>query len=371
MASLVDAPERHFVPGIELNRDFYIEVLRPLLEEHFPRVQHSAALLGEGSDVLAYDNERSMDHNWGPRGLIYLSARDHQRYAERIKEMFRNCLPYTFRGFSTNYTEPRRTYLVQTMEYIDRGPVNHMVKLHTVTGFCAYYLGYDMKRKPSIQDWLTFPQQALCEVTGGPVYHDGLGELTRVRNTLAYFPDDVWRYLLMCQWMRIANELSYQARSGERDDELGSRIIAARMVEEIVKMAFLQERTYMPYSKWRGTAFTQLPIAKELQPVLLGAMRSGCWRERQNCLGRAYQIIARKHNELGLTEPLATDLTDFHGRGYTVLDVAPYIHALNPTIRNRRLRKMRYAIGGVDQFINHAKINHENYLHRELVDIIR
>jgi hypothetical protein len=50
---------------------------------------------------------------------------------------------------------------------------------------------------------------------------------------------------------------------------------------------------------------------------------------------------------------------------------APYIHALKATIKSRKLREMRYQIGGVDQFINHAKINHENYLHRELIDIIR
>jgi hypothetical protein len=371
VVSLIEGGENTFVPGLVLNRAFYAEVLAPLLRAHFPGVEHSAALLGEGSDVLGYDNERSMDHNWGPRALIFLSPKDHEKYAKKIDRMFRRYLPYTFRGFSTNFTPPRQTYLVQSMESIDRGPVNHMVKMHTVRGFCDYYLGFGMNRKPSIEDWLTFPQQALCEVTAGEVFYDGLGELTRVREELAYYPDDVWRYLLMCQWVRIANELSYQARSGERDDELGSRVIAARMVEEIVKMAFLQERRYMPYSKWRGTAFMRLPIASALQGPLLCAMKANSWRERQDCLGAAYQVIGERHNELGLTRPISTALSDFHGRGYTVLDVGPFIQELKRSIKTRRLRAMRFPIGGVDQFINHSRINHENYLHRELVDIIR
>jgi hypothetical protein len=371
LATAVEGPENTFVPGLELNREFYSEILRPLLDAHFPDVEHSAALLGEGSDVLGYDNPRSMDHNWGPRCLIFLSQKDHEKYAKLIDRMFRRKLPYTFRGFSTNFTPPRRTYLVQSMEYVERGPVNHLVKLHTVPGFCDYYLGYDMHKKPSIEDWLTFPQQALCEVTAGAVYYDGLGDLTRVRSELAYYPDDIWRYLMMCQWVRIANELSYQARSGEREDELGSRIIAARMVEEIVKMSFLMERVYMPYSKWRGTAFMRLGVAPMLQGPLLCAMKSNSWRERQDCLSSAYQVIGSRHNELCLTRPVSTTLSDFHGRGYTVLDVGPFIHELKRTIKNSQLKDMRFPIGGVDQFISHARINHENYLHRELVDIIR
>lgn len=363
--------EQKFIPGLKLNRAFYMEVLKPFLSEYFPGVEYSAALLGEGSDVLGFDNERSMDHNWGPRGLIFLSAKDYPKYAKKIERKLRKHLPYTFHGFSTNFSRPRKTYLVQAMAHVAHGPVNHLVKVHTVSSFCDYYLGFSMKKRLIVADWLTFPQQALCEVTSGEVFHDGLGDLTRVREQLAYYPEDVWHYLLTCQWVRIANELSYQARSGELDDELGSRIIASRMVEEIVKMGFLLCRTYMPYSKWRGSAFMKLPIAEDLTPQLLCAMRSGHWRERQVCLGFAYQVIGRWHNKLGLTRPLSTELSDFHGRGYLVLDVGPYIRAMKRTMKSKKLRDMRYPIGGVDQFINHARINHENYLHRELVDIIR
>ena len=56
-----------FVPGLELARQFYAEVVRPLLEQGAPGLRYSAALLGPGSEVLGFDSARSTDHDWGPR----------------------------------------------------------------------------------------------------------------------------------------------------------------------------------------------------------------------------------------------------------------------------------------------------------------
>ena len=39
----------------------------------------------------------------------------------------------------------------------------------------------------------------------------------------------------------------------EFGDELGSQVVAARLVREIMKLAFLMEKKYAPYSKWLGT----------------------------------------------------------------------------------------------------------------------
>lgn len=37
-----------------------------------PELKYSAALIGEGSGVLGFDTERSTDHDWGPRILLFV-----------------------------------------------------------------------------------------------------------------------------------------------------------------------------------------------------------------------------------------------------------------------------------------------------------
>ncbi len=73
-----------FVPGQELSRLFYEEAVRPILDQHLPGLDYSAALLGYGSDVLGYDTIRSTDHGWGPRLVLFLDDSDHTSIATEV-----------------------------------------------------------------------------------------------------------------------------------------------------------------------------------------------------------------------------------------------------------------------------------------------
>ena len=65
-----------YIPGLQLAREFCAAVVRPLLEERFPRVPYAAALLGPGSEVAGLDSQRSTDHDWGPRLQVFLTGGD-------------------------------------------------------------------------------------------------------------------------------------------------------------------------------------------------------------------------------------------------------------------------------------------------------
>ena len=65
-----------FLPGLELNRIFYIEAVKPILDREFPALQYSAALIGGGSEVLGFDTEMSSDHHWGPRVMLFFADED-------------------------------------------------------------------------------------------------------------------------------------------------------------------------------------------------------------------------------------------------------------------------------------------------------
>lgn len=45
-------------------------------------------------------------------------------------------------------------------------------------------------------------------VTAGEVYHDEVG-LQTARDRLAYYPRDVWLYLLMAGWWRVHPEMTW------------------------------------------------------------------------------------------------------------------------------------------------------------------
>ncbi|MGH3379353.1 MAG: DUF4037 domain-containing protein [Actinoallomurus sp.] len=149
-------------------------------------------------------------------------------------------------------------------------------------------------------DWLATPSGRLAEVTGGAVFHDGIGEVTAARAALAWYPRDLWPHLLVCQWRRVAEEEAFAGRC----DELGSAVTAARIVRDLLRLCLLMDRRYPPYGKWLGSAFARTPYAAELTPSLTGALTATGWKARERHLAHAYETVAAGHNRLALTDPL-------------------------------------------------------------------
>lgn len=340
-----------FIPGLDLCELFFAEAVKPILEREFPELAYAAALIGPGSEVLGFDTPQSMDHHWGPKTQLFLSEGDEPRYADAIKAALRDRLPYTVRGISTNFGPPDEIG-VQLLRPIDSGPVNHLVYVHTVRGYFSNQLGFDIAAEPAAADWLTFPQQKLLELMAGRVFCDARGELTAMRARFAYYPHDLWLYLLAAQWMRISQEEAFVGRCGDAGDELGSRLIAGRIVRDLMRLCFLMERTYAPYGKWLGTAFSRLEVAPSLQPLLSAALAARTWKIRERQLCRAYELVAERHNRLGVTSPLATATSRYYERPYTVINAQRFAAAIQARITDEVVRRLPPYVGSVDQFVD-------------------
>jgi hypothetical protein len=341
-----------FISGRELNRHYYQEAVAPIISSDFPELRYAAALIGPGSDVLGYDSERSTDHGWGPRLFLFLADDVHHAVAESISKRLSERLPTSFRGFATSFAKPDANG-VRWMEPSETGHVAHLVEIHSLREFVRGMLNIDLAAPVKNVDWLLMPQEQLLEVTGGEVYRDDLGELTRLRTTLAWYPRDVWLLLMAAQWKRIAQEEPFVGRCGEAGDEIGSRIVSGRLVRDLVRLCFLIERRYAPYSKWLGTAFSQLRCAPQLKPLLLGALSAGSWHEPENHLCAAYEMVAGLHNALELTPKLDAKVRSFHDRPYRVLDAERFSTALIESIEDRELRRLCSTtglVGAIDQF---------------------
>src|SRR5512139_1569754 len=251
----------------------------------------------------------SSDHHWGPRVMIFLREADQARYHEAMRQTLSQQLPRTFRGYPTNFTPPNpEDGGTQQLQATDTGPINHRVDILTARGFWLDYLNFDIDHAIEPIDWLTFPEQKLRTLTAGAVFHDDIG-LQAVRDRFADYPRDVWLYLLAAGWARIGQEEHLMGRAGYVEDEIGSALIGARLVRDIMRLCFLMERQYAPYAKWFGTAFKQLDSAAILTPILQRALAADRWPERQEQIGTALEYLATRHNQLGLTETLPEKTT--------------------------------------------------------------
>jgi hypothetical protein len=341
-----------FIPGSTLCGQFYWEIARPILDAHYPGLPHTAALAGSGSDVLGFDDETSSDHDWGPRVTLFLGLEDHARYAEAIRVTLAATLPPEFRGYPTNFSPPDPDDGgTQVLQAIAGGPVNHRVKTLTVRGFLVDYLGFDVELPLEPADWLTFPEQKLRSLAATAVYHDEIG-LQAVLARFAYYPHDVWLYLLAAGWARIGQEEHLMGRAGMVGDEVGSALIGARLVRDVMRLCFLMERTYAPYPKWFGSAFKRLACAERLRPILQAALAAEEWPTRGRYLAQAYEVIAAMHNALRLTESLPEQAMPFFGRPFQVMALHGFAGALLRQIRDPAVKRIagRPPIGGLDQF---------------------
>jgi hypothetical protein len=341
-----------FIQGLELSRLFFDEAVRPVLEAEFPRLRYAAALLGTGSEVLGFDTEMSADHGWGPRVDLFLDEDTYEAARGAVSEALSRRLPHRFRGYPTSFTEPNPAdHGVQNLVEHDSGPVNHKVDIFTPRGFFLYYLAFDTAHDPEPADWLTFPEQKLRTITSGRVFQDSIG-LEELRQKFAYYPEDVWFYVLASAWARVGQEEHLMGRAGMVGDEIGSALIGARLVRDLMRLCFLLERTYAPYPKWFGTAFNRLACAAELAPHLRAALASETWVERERHLAAVYRRVALMHNALRITDPLPTEPRDFFGRRFKVIALHGFADALLARIREERVRRIaaRRPIGSLDQF---------------------
>jgi hypothetical protein len=339
-----------FIPGAKLCGLFYEEAVKPLLAAHFPNLRYAAARIDSGSDVLGFDTPQSTDHDWGPRLMLFVSEADRNQYASAIIKMLGYQLPRTFRGFSTHFGQPGEDGARLLEDYVS-GPISHRVTIHTLAEFLNDYLALDPAAELTPLDWLTMPEQHLLTVTRGPVYHDEIGEITAVRHKLAYYPHDVWLYLLASQWRRIDQEEPFVGRCGDVGDELGSRVLAARLIRDMMRLCFLMERQYAPYNKWFGSAFARLVCAPQLMPAFEQALAAYTWKDRERYLSVAYEVVAEMHNTLGITEHLEARVSPFYNRPYNVIHSGRFVDALRAQISDTALRDAPL-LGGVDQYVD-------------------
>lgn len=226
-----------------------------MIEEQFPEIadQVAAGLTGPGSECLGFDDEISMDHDYGPSFCIWLPREVYVRYGAQMQAAY-EALPQEFMGFSGRVCEEQGQGRVGVLCLED---------------FYRGILGYD--RAPvTEQEWLTVPEEYLATAVSGIVFEDRNGTFTRIRDDLMrYYPQTVWVRRLVQSLGKAAQAGQYNyARAMKRGERIAAELSLSEFVREIMKTVYLLNRRYAPYDKWLRRGMKELALCAEIGDML-------------------------------------------------------------------------------------------------------
>jgi len=307
-----------FIKGLELCEGFFFDIAKPILDWHLPDLIYTAGLIGYGSDVLGYDDEVSTDHMWGPRFYLFIKEEDLPR-KPYIMNVFGSELPYTYKGYSVNFSEPDpNDNGVRHPEIKTEGPVSPLIFIQTFEDFLSGYLGTAGLDNLSDADWLSFSEHRLLALTSGRIFTDGL-DLRRSLDKLHFYPEDVRLYLIASNWSLIAEEQAFVRRCFDVGDDLGSSLVCGRIADRLMRLAFLYCGKYAPYSKWFGTAFARLPINDKIKSAIREAVAAADITQREDNIVMAQKLMADLHNAFGLTDYVDVHIETYFERKIKVI----------------------------------------------------
>ena len=103
----------------------------------------------------------------------------------------------------------------------------------------------------SIGEWFSIPEFYLLEATNGEIFCDNFGEITRIRECIRYFPEDVRLKKLSGHLLTMGQSGQYNyKRCIERGDVAAAQLSVFEFAKSAMAVAFLLEKRYMPYYKW-------------------------------------------------------------------------------------------------------------------------
>ncbi|MCZ8334747.1 MAG: DUF4037 domain-containing protein [Rhodobacteraceae bacterium] len=277
---------------IDDSRDFWAEIVLPLLHSHFPdETQHMAAgFFGYGSEVLRLDDQYSTDHHFGLRVNILLPEALKASKGQAIEDGLAAHLPHAWRG-----RELREGYT------LTKG-----VELASLEHHLRSTIGLDHPPQ-TLTEWLKIPEEDITHIVAGEVWHDPSGRFTAIRDTLAaYYPEPV-RLRRLAHWCRYFSGMGVYAlkRALLRDNQLYASTTFARSLRWGVQMAFLLDRRYYPYDKWMTEMFHRLPrMGARLAHIVDEAPRLETpWQRKLDLLHQMSDILDAAMVEDGLIAP--------------------------------------------------------------------
>ncbi len=304
--------------GLEISKKYYEKYGLPMLKEQFPDLLPLIAcgLFGSGSECLGFDDETSQDHDFEPGFCIFIPSEDKvdRRTAFLLERAYAK-LPKEFMGFRRSLMSPV-------------GGARHGAQ--RIDEFFTEKIG-SPDGILTISQWLSLPEQSLLECTNGEIFTDDYGEISQIRERLAFYPEDIFLKKLAGQLLLMAQSGQYNyMRCLSHGETAAAQLAVNEFVKSTISVLFLLNRRYQPYYKWSFRALRQLPklsiLAELLEYLLITDNVGDQAEEKYNVIESICSDVIDELMDQKLTQAICGDLEK---HAYSVNDLIS-----DPEIRN-------------------------------------
>lgn len=251
------------IKGLELSRKYYEAYGKEMIEKQFPQAADriAAGLVGQGSECFGFDDEISMDHDYGPAFCMWLTEADYRQYGQALAEAYEK-LPGGFMGV------PCR--IISTHG-------GGRVGVHETHTFYYGLLGTDTIPKTA-REWLYLPESRLAAATNGAVFRDDLGEFSAFRNALlSFYPEDVRIKKIAARAAVMAQSGQYNyARLMKRGETTAAQLALSEFIKHTISMIYLLNRRYTPFYKWMHKGMRELPLLSDVADLITMLAEAPC-----------------------------------------------------------------------------------------------
>ncbi|MCI9092811.1 MAG: DUF4037 domain-containing protein [Coprobacillus sp.] len=259
------------VKGLEVCQKYYEVYGQKMITEKFGHYQKYMAigLFGFGSECLGYDDIISQDHDYGPGFCIWLPEDIYQEIGQSLQEEY-DKLPQEFMG----------------LKRIQSHHGSGRVGVFSIDSFFQQFL---YKIPSTLEEWLYIDENALLACTNGYIFNDFYGEVTRIREKLSYYPEDIRIKKIVRAIAKMAQSGQYNyARCMKRHDDVAASLALNEFVDQTLSVIYLLNKKYKPYYKWSFYGLRDCFILGDLQEYLkqliLLPTQSQHWNENINTI---------------------------------------------------------------------------------------
>ena len=295
---------------IDVSHQFFDEIVKPILLEHFPdeAAQTAFGVFGYGSEVLGLDDEYSSDHHWGLRINALIPDYLVSIRKERMLQTVADNLPDTYQGHSL-----REGYTGVASLEID-----------SLEGFLKRTVG-TISPPETYQEWLNLPEEDVTHVINGEIWYDPSGCFTAIRRSFqVYYPEPV-RLRRIAHWCRYFSGMGSYAvkRAILRDNEYYAAVAFGKAIRWGVQLAFMLDKQYYPYDKWVMAFVKRLPrLGDPLVPLVDEAVSlSTSWERKYELLNQIADVLDQAMVDDGIIKP-HPKFTESPTSGYRLLEHA-------------------------------------------------